>query len=167
MFLFLPNLPRARKREREGCDGGRGCRLGRHFLRPSRILLVHTHGKLCSHRRLIEPTRIPVLLLLLLFLLLVRPLFVLLPVLFLFFVPFLSLFFYGVFLPLPGRYISRTTKLLDLGLVISSTRYPDIRLIIGRLIELLPLLVNASEGPYFVVVDHRNVRRLILFTHRI
>lgn len=66
-----------------------------------------------------------------------------------------------------GRYISRTTKLLDLGLVISSTRYPDIRPIIGRHIELLPLLVNASEGPYFVVVDHRNVRRLILFTHRI
>lgn len=33
-----------------------------------------------------------------------------------------------------GRYISRTTKLLDLHLAILSTRYPDIRLIISGLI---------------------------------
>jgi hypothetical protein len=37
----------------------------------------------------------------------------------LFFVLFLPFFFYGVFLPLAGRYISRTTKLHDMGRAIS------------------------------------------------
>lgn len=64
--MFLPNLPRER-----GAMGDGAVASAAISRDPPGYTLVHTHGKLYSHRRLIEPMRIPVLLLLPLLILLV------------------------------------------------------------------------------------------------
>lgn len=153
-FLFLPNLPRERKRE--GCD--RAVASAAISWDPPRYSSsIPTES--CT---VIDAwsSRLPVLLLLLFLLLslLVRLLFVLLAIFFLFFVPFLPLFFSSSY----RCYIFRTTKFLDLGLATTSTRYPDIQLIISELTELLSLLVCT---PRFSIVDHGNIRRLVLPFH--
>lgn len=108
------------------------------FLGTLQDTLVHTHGKLYSHRRLIEPTRIYSLLCLSPSspsLSLLHPPLLLLLLLLLY--SSCRSFSTASSCHTTGRYISRTTKLLD-GPAISA-RYPDTWLIIGGLIEFFIL----------------------------